>query len=438
MKKIILLSGLVYFGFVCPAFLNAGSEKIKKDESIFFDLQKAGLSSLNETQAKKEFMDVVYLQKQKIQYKMLQTVYENAFEYYRQGNYDEAKALSSKILSIDPNFEDAAMLLDASSELRGKAKPFLSRRLLMEDRFRTALSLYKEGRIIESYNKMGQVSKLSPTNIKAKYWLKKIEDDLKDYYFSKGKKAYKRRNLQGALDNYYNALLLQPRDAAILSEIAKTEEELRDSRANEKLKSALEYYAQGKLLSTHSELKKVLEIKPSDSKAAKLLNEVRAEIEKGYIAAGRKHYSKRQYDSAIASWNKAKPYSESVSYINRLIKRTNDQIKREAQEKKRKAEEAARRKKEEAERKKREAEEKKRSFSTPKSGPIVDDGRKKRILQESRVAAQHHYLAGLKYFQNSDYEKAKNEWIIAKQLDPENADAQAGLKRIEDILSGGQ
>ncbi len=429
---------MFYFGFACPSFLNAGTEKIKNDESIFFDLQKAGLNEVNNTEEKKEFMDVVYLHKQKIQYKMLRTIYENAFDYYRQGNYDEARALSSKILSIDPNFEDAAMLLDASSQLRGKAKPFLSRRLLMEDRFRGALSLYKEGRIIESYNQMEQVSKLSPANIKAKYWLKKIEGDLKDYYFSKGQKAYAKRNLQGALDNYYNALLLQPKDSAILSEIAKTEEELRDSRANEKLKSALEYYAEGKLLSTHGELKKVLEIKPSDSKAAKLLNEVRAEIEKGYIAAGRKYYSKRKYNNAIASWNKAKPFSKSTAYINRLIKRTNDQVKREAREKKRRADEAERRKKEEAARRKREAEEKKRNISTPTAGPIVDDGRKKRILQENRVAAQHHYLSGLKYFQNSDYEKAKNEWTIAKQLDPENADAQAGLKRIENILSGGQ
>ncbi|MBU2529457.1 MAG: hypothetical protein KKD35_00305, partial [Elusimicrobia bacterium] len=438
MKKIILFFGLFYFGFACPAFLNAGSEKIRNDVSIFFDLQRAGLGELNNSEEKKEFMDVVHLQKQKIQYKMLRTVYENAFEYYRQGNYDEAKALSSKILSIDPNFEDAAMLLDASSELRGKAKPFLSRRLLMEDRFRAALSLYKEGRVLEAYDKMGQVSKLSPTNVKAKYWLKKIEDDLRDYYYSKAQKAYKSRDLKKALDNYYNALLLQPKDQVILAEVVKTEEELRDSRANEKLKSALEYYAQGKLLSTHAELQKVLEIKPSDSKAAKLLNEVRAEIEKGYIAQGRKYYSKRKYDAAIASWNKAKPYSGSTAYINKLIKRTNNQIKREAEEKRRKSEEAARRKKEEAERKKREAEERKRNISTPTAGPIIDDGRKKRILQESRVAAQHHYLAGLKYFQNSDYEKAKNEWTIAKQLDPENADSQAGLKRIENILSGGQ
>ena len=50
--------------------------------------------------------------------------------------------------------------------------------------------------------------------------------------------------------------------------------------------------------------------------------------------------------------------------------------------------------------------------------------------------AQEHYLEGLKYFQNSDYEKAREEWTIVKKLDPSNTEAEAGLKRIEHILAG--
>ena len=52
--------------------------------------------------------------------------------------------------------------------------------------------------------------------------------------------------------------------------------------------------------------------------------------------------------------------------------------------------------------------------------------------------SQQHYLEGLKYFQNSNYEKARDEWTIAKQLDPGNTDADAGMKRIEQYLAGGQ
>ncbi|MDO8806498.1 MAG: hypothetical protein Q7R35_18965 [Elusimicrobiota bacterium] len=52
--------------------------------------------------------------------------------------------------------------------------------------------------------------------------------------------------------------------------------------------------------------------------------------------------------------------------------------------------------------------------------------------------AQQHYLEGVKYFQNANYEKAREEWKKANKMDPSNADAAAGLKRIDQILSGGK
>ena len=50
--------------------------------------------------------------------------------------------------------------------------------------------------------------------------------------------------------------------------------------------------------------------------------------------------------------------------------------------------------------------------------------------------AQQHYLEGVKYFQNADYEKAREEWKKAKKLDPSNPEVAAGLKRIDQILAG--
>ena len=48
---------------------------------------------------------------------------------------------------------------------------------------------------------------------------------------------------------------------------------------------------------------------------------------------------------------------------------------------------------------------------------------------------QRHYLEGLKYFQNADYEKARAEWTLAKKLDSSNAEVKEGLKRIEAVLA---
>jgi len=52
--------------------------------------------------------------------------------------------------------------------------------------------------------------------------------------------------------------------------------------------------------------------------------------------------------------------------------------------------------------------------------------------------SQQHYLEGVKYLQNGNYEKAREEWKLARKLDPSNSEAAAGLKRIEQILSGGK
>lgn len=50
--------------------------------------------------------------------------------------------------------------------------------------------------------------------------------------------------------------------------------------------------------------------------------------------------------------------------------------------------------------------------------------------------SQQHYLEGVKYYQSANYEEARKEWKLALKLDPSSTDAAAGLKRIEQILSG--
>ena len=47
--------------------------------------------------------------------------------------------------------------------------------------------------------------------------------------------------------------------------------------------------------------------------------------------------------------------------------------------------------------------------------------------------SQQRYLNGIIFFQKGDNEGARREWLLAKQLDPANADAQAGLDRLEKV-----
>lgn len=437
MRNLILLTVLA------AALPCAAQEKsrVKSEESLFLDLQKTGLGSLSEFEEKKKFLETVKLEKQKIQGKMLDNIYENAFDYYRQGNYEDAKDLAVKILAIDPNYQDAQMLLEASNQLRGSLRPGISEKLMIEDRFKTALSYYNEGRIVEAHAKMSEVVKLSPNNIKAKYWLAKMKEDLKDYYFQKGLEEYNARDLKDSLDNFYNALLIKPKDARTIEWITRIEDELRQQKANDRLKQALEFYAQGRLKDAYEGLQRALEVQPGDSKATKLLAEVKGEIESGYISSGKKLYGTRRYNEAIGEWDKAKPYTANMSYLNKLIARAREQMKIESDEKRRRAEEAARRAKAEEEARQKEAEERKKAEEDAKRQGLSADTAPKKpagVSTENKMAAQQHYMEGLKYFQNSNYDKARDEWTITRQLDPEHADAATGLKRIEQILAGGQ
>ena len=52
------------------------------------------------------------------------------------------------------------------------------------------------------------------------------------------------------------------------------------------------------------------------------------------------------------------------------------------------------------------------------------------VSGDNKLQSQQSYLSGLIYFEKGDYEKARNEWTHALQLDPNNSDATAGLAQL--------
>ena len=54
----------------------------------------------------------------------------------------------------------------------------------------------------------------------------------------------------------------------------------------------------------------------------------------------------------------------------------------------------------------------------------------RRPLTKRERLAEQHYLSGVVYFTKGMYAKARFEWTLAKALDPNNPDIEAGLRRI--------
>lgn len=415
-------------------------------ESLFLDFSKTQLGPLGSAQAKTKYLYTIQLEKSRLTDKLLRTVYENAYTLYRQGDFDGARELTAKILAMDPTFQDASILHRAAVELNGTTAPMVSERKLVEDRFEEGLALYRQGRLVEASQRWEETVKLAPGNLKARYWLKKVRGELADEHFRRGQTAYRQHRLRDSLDQWYAALLLNPKYPRLLPAISKAEAELRGQEANEKLQRALNLYGQGDTEASLKLLDEILTIEPGQEKATQLIAEIRLEIAKQHVAQGRNLYRERKYTQAIKQWNRSVEFGYDARRANVLIARARDQMRREAeakrqaeerkkrQEEERQAEEE-RRQKEEEERKKKEAEEaeKKLDASEPEAASAAAAG----PSEEDKRRAIKHWNEGIKHFQNNEYGKAKDEWILCKRFDPTFTECVQGLQRLENTFGGG-
>ncbi|MBI3505124.1 MAG: hypothetical protein HY059_09800 [Proteobacteria bacterium] len=413
-------------------------------EQLFFDLSKVGLGSITRDEDKKKYLYTIELEKSRITRKTLQVVYENAHDLYRAGDFEGARELTGRILSIDPAYQDAAILQRATIDLQGSKSPRLSEQKLVDNKFEEGMVLYRQGRLVESEGKLDEALKLSPNNLKARYWLTKVREELAEEHFRRGQLAYRQHRLRETLDQWYAALVLNPRYPRLVSAISKVEAELRQSDANDKLQSALQLYSQGKSQESLQALEQVLQVEPGDPKAQRLMAEIRAEAANQHVAEGRRLYGMRQYTPAIAAWKKAVDNGYDPRSADLLIARAKEQMKRESEAKKRAEEDKKRRddeekarQEEEAKRKADEEEKAKKEAEAKLSAkPPVQPELPAVTSEENKRSAIQHWNAGLIYYQQGQYEKARDEWILCKQLDPGNSDCVSGLQRIDQQFGG--
>lgn len=426
--------------------------RVKEADALFLDMSKLNLGTISSEDDKKKYIYTIQLEKARATRKTLRSVYENAFSLYKNGQYEAANELTRKILSIDPGYEDASILNRATVDLKGAVKPRMSEKRMLDERFEEGMALYRQGRLVEAAQRWEEVSKLSPSNLKSRYWLKKARSEMAEEHYRKGRQAYRQHRLREALDQWYAALVLNPRYPRLTQEIAKVEAEAREQDANEKLQTALNMYSQGLVLESLKMLDQVLAAGPGNVKAQKLQAEIRAEVANQHVAEGRRLYESRQYEKAMAEWKRATEYGYDLKAADQLVARAKEQMRRE-EAAKRRAAEVARQREEDAKKQKEEeekalAEAKKKEEDKAKAAQSGGAGAGAATQQAAappaanpetnRQASQQSYLEGVIYYQKGDYEKARDKWLHAKQLDPSNSDAIAGLEKIEKLYGAGQ
>ena len=417
-----------------------------KEAGMLLDLSKISLGTLNDVEERKQYLSTVQLEKQRIQNYTLRMVYENAYQLYKHGDYQRAQELAQTILSIDPNFTQAQTLAMQANHMGTYGT--VSESQVIKAKFQEALRLYDSGRLVEANQKLDEILTIRPGNSKAQTWKRKINADIAAEYVRRGDTAYDAGSYQTALDNWYNALMIRKEDSSLVTKISQTENLLRKQQVQDAMEQAMAYYNQGQFVEAYSVFERIIKIQPGDQRVQKYMMQLKEEIYDGYANAGSKAYGNGKYDSAIAYWTKAKKWGANTAEMDTWIKKA------------RNAKEAALR---------AAAEKTKRTVkrTTDAQGNIVEEITETttvtkpvpqpeepeplpetvgvnetlpeltpttgRVSEEARAASRQKYVEGLDAFNQDDYERAREAWVQAVQLDPGNTDAAIGLQKVEEL-----
>lgn len=434
-----------------------------KEEGMLLDLSKISMGTLNDVEEKKQYLSTVQLEKQRIQNYTLRMVYENAYTLYKHGDYQRAQEMAQTILSIDPNFKQAQTLAKQAQHMGTYGT--ISEAQVIEAKFQETIRLYDSGRLVEANDKLNEILTIQPGNSKAQAWKRKIDYDIAKEYTRRGDVAYEQGDYQDALDAWYNALLMRKDDPKLLAKISETENKLRKQQVADSMKQALDFYNKGQFVESYTVFERITKIQPGDPRVQKYMSQLKNEIAAGYYNAGNKSYNSNRFDQAISYWTNAKKWGADSGTMDALIKQARNAKENHLRVKQERAQQAeiAAQKAEEAAQKAEEAAQK--AEETAQEEPIetvtVDNtlipgatggigtsvgavganetlptlgGTVNRVSPEASAASRAKYIEGLDAFNQDDYERARQAWIVAKQLDPGNSDADLGLRKVEELM----
>jgi len=477
MKKQLLF----VFLFICvaeaawaagPFHKNPSVRQRGKEEGMLLDLGKISMGTLNDVEEKKQYLSTVQLEKQRIQNYTLRMVYENAYRLYKQGDYQRAQEMAQSILSIDPNFKQAQTLAWQAENMNTYGTT--SEKQVIASKFQEAARLYDIGRLVEANDKLNEILTIQPHNASAMEWKQRIDVEIAREYARRGDEAEKKGEYQKALDAWYNSLLMRKEDSRLVAKISNVENQLRKQQVDEGMKQALDFYNKGQYVESYAVFERIMKIQPGDPRVQKYMSQLKNEIAAGYYNAGNRSFSYNKFDQAVAYWNNAKKWGADSATIDGLIKKARNAKENNLRLKQRRIVAAQRRQEETTVVEETPAPEVPEApetietvtvdANTPATPGVIPapqpaapggtttpaaagpeapgtndalpilGGTVNRVSAEASAASRAKYIEGLDAFNQDDYERARQAWIVAKQLDPGNSDADMGLRKVEELM----
>ena len=196
----------------------------------------------------------------------------------------------------------------------------LSEQEIINMKYQEAISLYKYGRLVESQSKFEEILVLRPSEEEAKNWIERIDNEIAEEHTRRGYYAYKNKDYEEALNQWYSVLLIRKEDPDLTAKIEEVENLIKQEENQRTLNRAFTLYSEGKMVDAYKTFKKAHEIQPGEQQTQKFIIQLKEEIAGNYYNAGNKAYNARKYNTAIANWKEAKNWGYNQNDIALLVK----------------------------------------------------------------------------------------------------------------------
>ncbi|GEM_PF-6136851 len=444
MKKFILLTSYVSLltSLWAEPVLRTPVKTVQKDEVALVRDLTHGIKSLGIITPEEKKLMGITIEKEKAQIlrRTMEQIYGDAYAMYRKGEYQDARNLLERIVTLDPSYDKASALLSALNQVPSGSEIKLetpkSIKQIIEDKFMEAVNIYRDGRKVEAVGKFEEVIALEPRHRKAKYYIEKINGELAEEYFEKAKFAYTQGRLEDALEAFYTATNLDPKRYSFLTrQITQIESDIRNKRVQQYLATAITALNEGRWTEARDEAKKIFKLDPASTRAQEIIDESLRSEAQGYIALGDALVAQKKYANAIENYERVIKLGARLDEARKRIDLAKSKIKQDEERVHKKAEE---------EQAKKEAEDRAKAATGGANQEHKEDGAgaptagtqaPESVSEEAKKASESHYQQAMQFYQGGDLSHALAELSISLKFDANNQNAYTAKHKIESEMA---
>ena len=358
----------------------------------------------------------IHANKQSIAHDTLDLFYQDAVDYYREKQYDDALELFEKIYSIDPSYKDVAEYRDKIQRLQA-TKQRADNREAVENLERRGDQAKRDGKNAVAVSYWKQALSVDPSYEPARKKIQEVNHALAQKQFEEGYLHYNRHEMEDALNCWSNAVALDPsyKKQGLLVLMSKVQLQVDRNEINRLIAQGSSQYERGELEDALKSYQNVLKLEPRHQDAKQMTFKIKITLGSAAFKAAQAATARGDYAQAAKEWQTCLNYDyepvrarkglQDAQQAMKTKPARTPTVKRPAVKSQPPPQAAV-------------------AASTPTAAEAPEPPRVK-----DREGALSHYRQGLMAIRNKDYHLALDELNRAHDLDPTDDQIYVALER---------